>query len=342
MSISNKTKMLFYLILSLGVLVFSVFLYLSYFIFDGIKLVWLSVLGKLETICGCSSHFVFSNHPYLFTFLILSFFVVFFFLVFIFLKAYLLKRKTSLFMKEILSNKKNKLSQKLEAVVKKSELSDKVVELTASDIEVFCAGLLRPKIYLSNNFVENLDQSELEAVVLHEQHHVMSFDPLRYYTVKTINNIFFFIPLFAYLSGKFYTSAEIAADEWVISKMKEKKSLTRAVYRSIENSERAILRNGLMIPLFDDITEERVNKIVDNHYVLDIKQLSLRLLSFVLFFAVSMSAYSSLILLGDNVVSTHNETSCAEHAGESSCEMTESDSCEMHKEKKSDSYFCEE
>lgn len=45
--------------------------------------------------------------------------------------------------------------------------------------DAFCAGLLRPRVYLSSTAVESVEDSELAAVIEHESHHCRRCDPLR-------------------------------------------------------------------------------------------------------------------------------------------------------------------
>jgi Zn-dependent protease with chaperone function len=43
----------------------------------------------------------------------------------------------------------------------------------------FCAGLLRPRVYVSTGAVALLDEPALPAVLVHERHHARRRDPLR-------------------------------------------------------------------------------------------------------------------------------------------------------------------
>ena len=48
-----------------------------------------------------------------------------------------------------------------------------------SSPEAFCAGFLRPRVYVSRGAVELLTPDELRAVLQHEHHHWRMRDPLR-------------------------------------------------------------------------------------------------------------------------------------------------------------------
>jgi Zn-dependent protease with chaperone function len=54
------------------------------------------------------------------------------------------------------------------------------VLLIADDTpQAFCAGLLRPRVYVSTGALELLDPAALAAVMAHERHHALRRDPLR-------------------------------------------------------------------------------------------------------------------------------------------------------------------
>jgi Zn-dependent protease with chaperone function len=58
----------------------------------------------------------------------------------------------------------------------------------------FCAGLLRPRVYVSSGAVALLDEHALRAVLLHERHHMRRHDPLRLAAGRAIARALFFAP----------------------------------------------------------------------------------------------------------------------------------------------------
>jgi len=54
----------------------------------------------------------------------------------------------------------------------------------------FCAGLLRPRIYLSEGALARLRPAELDAIVVHEAHHAARRDPLRILVARAIGSAF--------------------------------------------------------------------------------------------------------------------------------------------------------
>lgn len=77
----------------------------------------------------------------------------------------------------------------------------------------FCAGFLRPRIYVSRGAIELLDGEELRAVVAHEGHHCRRRDPLRILTGRALAAALFFLPVLRSSSERLPVLGELAADE---------------------------------------------------------------------------------------------------------------------------------
>lgn len=76
----------------------------------------------------------------------------------------------------------------------------------------FCFGLFRPRIYLSTGLVNALSDTELKAVLLHEDHHRCRFDPLRTLLADLLATLFFFLPTVTEWRDQFVVAIELAAD----------------------------------------------------------------------------------------------------------------------------------
>jgi Zn-dependent protease with chaperone function len=83
--------------------------------------------------------------------------------------------------------------------------------------QAFCAGLLRPRVYLSTGALERLDDAELRAVVAHEAEHALRRDPLRLFAAHVLSDALFFLPVMRRLHRRYASLAELAADEAAIS-----------------------------------------------------------------------------------------------------------------------------
>lgn len=74
------------------------------------------------------------------------------------------------------------------------------------------AGLLQPRIYVSNKTLELLAPKELAAVLAHEAHHRTRRDPLRLAIAQTLSDALFFLPPVKRLAHEHANQTEIDAD----------------------------------------------------------------------------------------------------------------------------------
>jgi Zn-dependent protease with chaperone function len=78
--------------------------------------------------------------------------------------------------------------------------------------EAFCAGYLRPSIYISQGALELLSTPELDAVLAHERHHTVVRDPLRFAFGRILSQALFFAPVLRALRDRYADLAEVNAD----------------------------------------------------------------------------------------------------------------------------------
>ena len=78
--------------------------------------------------------------------------------------------------------------------------------------QAFCAGYLRPAVYVSRRTVELLGDSELDAVLAHEHHHRRVRDPLRIACGRVLSEALFFVPVLKPLCDRYADVAELSAD----------------------------------------------------------------------------------------------------------------------------------
>jgi hypothetical protein len=76
----------------------------------------------------------------------------------------------------------------------------------------FCAGWLRPRVYVSTGALECLSGDELRAVLAHEQHHRVVRDPLRLAVSRVLCQALFFLPVLRPLHDRYGDVAELSAD----------------------------------------------------------------------------------------------------------------------------------
>src|SRR6266566_476607 len=81
------------------------------------------------------------------------------------------------------------------------------------DPQAFCAGLFRPRVYLSTGALDLLDAPALAAVLAHERRHALRHDPLRLACGRVLVAGLFFIPAMRRLAQRQHALAELSADE---------------------------------------------------------------------------------------------------------------------------------
>ena len=78
--------------------------------------------------------------------------------------------------------------------------------------QVFCAGYLRPRVYISRGALELLSGEELRAVLSHEDRHRSTRDPLRFACGRILSQALFFLPALPPLGDRYEDLAEQRAD----------------------------------------------------------------------------------------------------------------------------------
>jgi Zn-dependent protease with chaperone function len=76
----------------------------------------------------------------------------------------------------------------------------------------FCAGFLRPRVYVSTRALDLLSQEELRVVLAHEYHHREMRDPLRQACGRALSEALFFMPVLRRLHERYGELAELTAD----------------------------------------------------------------------------------------------------------------------------------
>lgn len=84
--------------------------------------------------------------------------------------------------------------------------------IVGSRPEAFCAGYMRPTVYISKGALESLTIAELEAVLAHEHHHRLVRDPLRFAVGRILTRALFFMPVLRAFFDRDADLAELNAD----------------------------------------------------------------------------------------------------------------------------------
>lgn len=109
----------------------------------------------------------------------------------------------------------------------------------------FTHGFLRPRIYISSSLMTSLDRKELLSVFFHELKHKKAKDPLRFFLAGFFKDCFFYIPLLRVIYANARAKAEIMADDFAASVLKEPLSLASALLKVASHNKRLA-----QVPLF--------------------------------------------------------------------------------------------
>lgn len=95
---------------------------------------------------------------------------------------------------------------------------------------LFCAGLIRPRVYIGREILKRLTDNELAAALAHESYHLRSYDPLKVWLATSLAKGLFFIPVISLFARGYLLNKELAADELAEAKV-GKTSLSKALYK---------------------------------------------------------------------------------------------------------------
>ena len=103
-----------------------------------------------------------------------------------------------------------------------------VVCLDSQAASAFCAGLLRPRVFVTGGMIASLAAEELAAVLVHEAEHARRRDPLRRLAGRAAADVLFWLPLVGWWSRRRLVDAELAADRAAIDRV-GRRPLARAL-----------------------------------------------------------------------------------------------------------------
>ncbi|HWF69862.1 MAG TPA: M56 family metallopeptidase [Mycobacterium sp.] len=90
--------------------------------------------------------------------------------------------------------------------------------LAGTDRTAFCAGLLRPYVYVTTaTSTSKLDVQELDAILAHEGAHARRRDPLRRLLTRAAADVMFWFPLLRWWLRRHVENAEVYADKAAIN-----------------------------------------------------------------------------------------------------------------------------
>jgi len=134
-------------------------------------------------------------------------------------------------------------------VVERRRVGRHVAAIAADPRPVaFCAGLLRPSVYVTTGLLARLGADELCAVVEHEAHHARRRDPLRLLVAQMLADAFA-LPSLRDLPDRQHATADLAADAAAVAASGTPGPLARAMQRLPDpRPERVDQLLGLPLP----------------------------------------------------------------------------------------------
>jgi len=89
---------------------------------------------------------------------------------------------------------------------------DRIACVEAGTPVAFCAGLLRPTVFVSEGAVAKLSEPELLAVLYHEADHARRHEPARRAARNALAEVLLFLPIVRWWSERQIARAELSAD----------------------------------------------------------------------------------------------------------------------------------
>lgn len=110
------------------------------------------------------------------------------------------------------------LPERLHAAVSRTGV-ERVACVVGSAPEALCVGVIHPRILVTSRIVERLRDRELDAVLLHEQHHGKRRDPLRRAILRAAADVYFFAPVLRWWAQRQLAQSELEADRVAIERL---------------------------------------------------------------------------------------------------------------------------
>lgn len=120
----------------------------------------------------------------------------------------------------------------------------------------FTFGLWRPRIAICGHCAEICTPAELQAMVVHEAHHVARRDPLKFLALDILKYTYFFLPIFWSFAKMYRTVAELEADVQVT----DRQALGQALLRVTDS------RHTLGVAAFASVLGQRIERLVNPNW----------------------------------------------------------------------------
>lgn len=127
----------------------------------------------------------------------------------------------------------------------------------------FCYGWRRPRICISTGALRGLHPHEVEALVLHEYHHLLSRDPLKTSISRVFASTFFFIPVVRALQEQYMLAKELEADQFALRVQSSDRPLLGALYKMLLKQAGTCKTDGLGVAGASEAINFRLDYLLD-------------------------------------------------------------------------------
>lgn len=110
----------------------------------------------------------------------------------------------------------------------------KLVVIEHEQVVALTMGFCRPRIVLSTGLIRLLDDSELEAVIRHEEHHLLHMDPLRTLLTYLSAKVMWYLPILKWCHHVCKISREVLADRYAIERTGSAQGLGGALLKLVK------------------------------------------------------------------------------------------------------------
>lgn len=159
----------------------------------------------------------------------------------------------------VLHSSSKPIPKKLRTILHKLCIPEKsVIVISHSLHDAFTHGFFNKKIIVSSQLIKRLTPRQLEAVILHEQKHVLNFHSVYLLITEMLVQTFFFIPLLSDLATLVKVSIEKQADNHAVSIQKTSTFIKRSLKKSLQQSH----TTGVFPQFSYQVIDLRLNNLV--------------------------------------------------------------------------------
>jgi beta-lactamase regulating signal transducer with metallopeptidase domain len=137
----------------------------------------------------------------------------------------------------VFNQSNTQLDTRVEKIANKHSLLKAITITENNQLISFCYGFITPKVMLSTKLISTLTDKEIEAVLIHEKSHITHRDNIKIIIGKTLQSLFFFLPIFKVLNKRMIAVNEIIADALVLEHQKTSTHLKTALKKFILNND---------------------------------------------------------------------------------------------------------